>query len=323
VERVTRIAFATYPLEPLITDDDLLVAQELAAHGLTVDAVPWDGDVEWDAYAAVLPRSTWDFHHRLREFRRWLDTLTMLGVPTLNPPRLLQWNLTKQYLRSLETLGIPVVPTLWATGHHARDFSFTHAVTRAEWSGGVVVKPIVSASAHDTWVADGTEPEQDERRFRAALEASAHGLMLQPFLPEVRTAGEWSLIFIGGRFSHAVLKRPADGDFRVQEAHGGSSVAANPDPEIVKAGELAVVATAECTQLTAAEILYARVDGVVRDGRFLLMEFEAVEPALFFGSAPDSAARMASAIASALARLHTSNRRTSDHSRASRNYDRL
>jgi hypothetical protein len=61
-----------------------------------------------------------------------------------------------------------------------------------------------------------------------------------------------------------------------------------------------VHAAANCTQLTAAEILYARVDGVVRGGRFLLMEFEAVEPVLFLASATGAAARMASLIRSSL-----------------------
>ena len=131
-------------------------------------------------------------------------------------------------------------------------------------------------------------------------DASNDGLMLQPFLPGIRAHGEWSLVFIGGRFSHAVLKRPAEHDFRVQEAHGGSSVAAVPDVEIMSAAERAVRAAARCTQLTPDDILYARVDGVMHDGRFLLMELEAVEPALFFELAPDAAARMASRIALAL-----------------------
>jgi Prokaryotic glutathione synthetase, ATP-grasp domain. len=299
---VTRIAFATYRSAPLITDDDQLVARALAAHGVTVDGVPWDAAVEWGAYAAVLPRSTWDFHHRLPEFRRWLDGLASLGVPTLNPTRLLQWNVTKHYLRSLEARGIAIVPTCWvAQDSGAR--SLSGVVAREGWSGAVVVKPIVSASAHGTWVAQGTDPDDDEIRYRTALDASVHGLMLQPFLREVSVEGEWSLIFIGGQFSHAVLKRPADGDFRVQGEHGGSSVAMDPDDELVEAANRAVVAAAACTQLSAADILYARVDGVMREGRFLLMELEAVEPALFFSLAPDAVAHMASAIARTLQHL--------------------
>ena len=301
---MTRIAFATYRAAPLITDVDELVVGALAERGVAVDGVPWDGPVEWDRYAAVLPRSTWDFHHRLPEFRLWLDALASVGVPTLNPSRLLQWNLSKHYLQSLATLGVGIVPTLWVTSEPGGARSLGRTVAEQGWGGAVVVKPTVSASAYGTWVAQRSDPAGDELRYRAALEASAHGLMLQPFLPEVRTQGEWSLVFIGGQFSHAVLKRPAEGDFRVQREYGGSAVAAEPDVQIVDAAARAVAAAAACAQLGATDVLYARVDGVVHDGRFLLMELEAVEPVLFFGLGPEAPARMATQIVTALARLH-------------------
>ena len=301
MEQGSRIAFATHPSSPGITDDDQLVVRALAERGIDVDGIPWDAAVSWEGYAAVLPRSTWDFHHRLPEFQQWIARLTSSGVPTLNPARLLEWNVTKRYLRALEDRGIDVVPTLWASVSADTSVELAHIVNRAEWEGAVVVKPVVSASAHDTWVALGRDRAQDERRFAASLSASTHGLMLQPFLPEVQTGGEWSIIFLGGQFSHAVLKHPAAGDFRVQEAYGGSTVPARPAAHLVDAAERAVHAAAACTGLTPPEILYVRVDGVERDGRFVLMEFEAVEPVLFFASAPESAGRMASLIESALA----------------------
>ena len=298
--RDTTIAFATYGSAPHITDDDQLVVRALAERGVEVEGIAWDAPTRWERFAAVLPRSTWDFHHRLPEFQRWLARLGELGVPTLNPARLLEWNVTKRYLRALENRGVDVVPTLWASGSPESRVELADIVTRAEWEGAVVVKPVVSASAHDTWVALRSDRAHDERRFAASLSASTHGLMLQPFLPEVQSGGEWSIIFLGGRFSHAVLKRPAAGDFRVQEAYGGSTVPARPAAHLIDAAERAVHAAAACTGLTAAEILYVRVDGVERDGRFLLMEFEAVEPVLFFASSPGAAERMASLIHAAL-----------------------
>jgi glutathione synthase/RimK-type ligase-like ATP-grasp enzyme len=300
MERPSRIAFASYASKPHITDDDQLVVRALAAHGIEVDSIPWDAPVRWDAYAAVLPRSTWDFHHRLPEFQRWLEQLTTSGVPTLNPARLLEWNVTKHYLRSLEARGVDVVPTLWAAAVPDAHVGLADHLSRAAWSGAVVVKPVVSASAHDTWVALRRDPEQDERRFEASLAAATHGLMLQPFLPEVQAEGEWSIVFLGGEFSHAVLKRPAEGDFRVQESYGGSTVASRPATHLVEAAARALHTAADCTQLAPAEILYARIDGVARDGQFLLMEFEAVEPVLFFASEPSAAGRMASLIRLAL-----------------------
>jgi glutathione synthase/RimK-type ligase-like ATP-grasp enzyme len=91
------------------------------------------------------------------------------------------------------------------------------------------------------------------------------------------------------------------GDFRVQLEHGGSADARQPDDHIVRTAEQAMEAMARCTHLRSDEILYARVDGVVQKGRFLLMELEAVEPCLFLGLAPDSAARMALCLEAAVA----------------------
>jgi hypothetical protein len=41
--------------------------------------------------------------------------------------------------------------------------------------------------------------------------------------------------------------------------------------------------------------LYARVDGLLVDGVFMLMELEVIEPSLFLGLAPEAADRLATA----------------------------
>jgi hypothetical protein len=304
-----RIAFATYKRNPGITEDDALVAHALRRRGTRVDGVPWDSAVDWESYSAVVARSTWDFHHRLPEFRRWLDHLTVRRIPTFNPTRLLRWNTTKRYLHQLQLLGIDVIPTLWTAegegegkGDGAQKLDdLLQSISRAGWPGPVVVKPIVSASAHGTWVAHDVQRETDQNRLRASLAASTQGLMLQPFLTEIQAEGEWSLVFLGGAYSHAVLKRPMAGDFRVQVEHGGSAVARDPAEHIVRTAEQAMEAMTRCAHLRAEEVLYARVDGVVQKGRFLLMELEAVEPCLFFGLAPQSADRMAACLETAIA----------------------
>ena len=41
------------------------------------------------------------------------------------------------------------------------------------------------------------------------------------YLPSIETQGETSLLYFGGRLSHAVNKRPLRGEFRIQEEFGG------------------------------------------------------------------------------------------------------
>jgi hypothetical protein len=113
--------------------------------------------------------------------------------------------------------------------------------------------------------------------------------MVQPFLPEIVTEGEWSLLFIAGIFSHAVLKRPADGNFLVQSEFGGTSVPATPPPRLVDDAALALGSA-------PGRSLYARVDGVRRGDRLILLELELLEPDLFFRFGPGSAERFAEAL---------------------------
>jgi hypothetical protein len=93
-----------------------------------------------------------------------------------------------------------------------------------------------------------------------------------------------------------VRKLPRAGDFRVQEEHGGTTAGYEPDAEIVvqatdmlRAGPPGI-----------ARCLYARVDGCVVDGRFMLMEMELLEPSLFLSADPAAPDRLASALLSRL-----------------------
>ena len=114
--------------------------------------------------------------------------------------------------------------------------------------------------------------------------------MLQPFMPQVVEEGEWSLLFFAGEFSHAVLKRPRGDDFRVQAEFGGSADPVEP-PAALRDGAARVLEAVE------GPWLYARVDGVrAKDGGFLLMELEMLEPSLFLGTHGPAAARFADAV---------------------------
>jgi hypothetical protein len=119
--------------------------------------------------------------------------------------------------------------------------------------------------------------------------------LVQPFQPEIQSEGEWSLIYFDGEFSHAVLKRPAAGDYRVQNDFGGTAELLEP-PAAVLEGSAAALAAAK----TRRPPVYARVDGIVAGGRYLLMELELIEPYLFLPLAPGSSEHLATAIANRL-----------------------
>ncbi len=284
-ERLRRVALATYDARPEPTEDDRLLAEALSTRGVSVDAVPWsDPRARWNAFDAVVARSCWDYFHRAGEFHTWLDRLEADGVRVHNDVGILRWNADKTYLRDLEAAGIPVIPTRWldvasptTLGELRRDTGW----------GEVVVKPTVSGGAHRTWrSAPDADAVHDEQ---LAEMIGAGAVMVQPLVREIEREGEWSLVFFGGAYSHAVLKRPRAGDFRVQSEHGGSLEPAAPEATVIAAAARAIGAIPFGREAP----LYARVDGCIVDGRLLLMELEVLEPELFLRCSVESAGRLA------------------------------
>ena len=125
------------------------------------------------------------------------------GVPVVNSPATLRWNLDKRYLRDLEAAGVPTVPTLWVEP----DGGPFDPSALALPAGEIVVKPSVSGGGYRT---ARYEPHEHEaaRAHVAELVGSGRTAMIQPYQPAVDVDGEAGLIFLGGRFSHAIHKDP-------------------------------------------------------------------------------------------------------------------
>jgi hypothetical protein len=285
---MTRIAVLTPdPADPSYAGQWPGVLQRLAdalqASGVTVEPTPWTEHIE-DAsaltgYPLVLPVIVWGYH---RDHARWMsacETWTTAGVRMLNPAQVIGWNSDKSYLGRLADKGVAIPATIWVEGVTQADVDAAFDRLGVET---VVVKPRVSGGAWKTLRLSRGQPLHD------APEGPA---MIQPYLPTIETEGETSLLFFGGRFSHAVNKRPVNGDFRIQVQFGGQYVAL-PEPP--------ADALALARQTLAAidqDLLYARID-MARDGdgNWLLMEAELIEPDFYLGSAPEGGARFAEAV---------------------------
>ena len=116
---------------------------------------------------------------------------------------------------------------------------------------------------------------------------AAGDVLVQEFLPEI-AEGELSMVYFDGVFSHAIRKRPPEGEFRSNSRYGPTRAAETPAGEVAEQGAAALRVLPEMP-------LYARVDGVVRDGALIVIEVEVLEPALFMEFDPPSAERFAEA----------------------------
>jgi glutathione synthase/RimK-type ligase-like ATP-grasp enzyme len=290
------IAFATSAAWPALTPDDRLAADACRALGVRVSPAVWsDPPVEWSKFDAIIVRSTWDYHKRYAEFVQWIGELERDGCRVWNPCPLLRWNANKRYLADLERRGVPIVPTAWMAD--GSDGAVRAVMNERGWDD-VVVKPTISATAHGMRRVRRADLERGIRDHRehAAGVGPKEEVLVQPFMREIGTAGEWSLVFFGGAFSHSVRKRPVAGDFRVQTEFGGSSVAEAAPAGIVAAAERVVAAV-------EGPWLYARVDGVETADGFRLMELEMLEPLLFFELDPRGPTRFAEVVTAVIRAL--------------------
>lgn len=283
---MSRAAFLTLANPTGFHIYDHLAVPPLEALGWMVETLPWTTEaVSWSEYDLVVIRSTWDYQHDPEAFLRKLETIEHAGTRVLNAVATCRWNLDKRYLRDLERGGVPIIPSLWPGRLDAASLGRAFALFGTD---RVVAKPLIGANADDTFVlpADAS-PVTHPKAFSTFTHRP---LLLQPFVDSITTRGEVSLFYFDSEYSHAVLKTPKPGDFRVQEEHGGIIRSHHPAQDLLETGERTLAAIRE-------RLLYARIDLVrLSDGSPAVIEVELIEPSLYFPYDPASPARFAHAL---------------------------
>lgn len=249
-------------------DEDADLTSFLKNKGLDVVPTVWnDENVDWKSYDVAIIKSPWDYHNNLQEFLNWLDHIERQSVKVLNPVEIIKWNADKHYLKDIAEKQLPVI----ASEYLEKGSSFGQHFFEVFGVDQLVVKPCVSAGAQNTVTINRDNFDERSKDINAFLEEQDY--MVQPFVEEIKN-GEWSFLFFNGKYSHCSLKTPKQGDFRVQHYHGGSISYPTPEP-------LHTQQAGAYLKSLPHHTLYARVDGVIVDHSFKLMELELIEPYLF------------------------------------------
>jgi glutathione synthase/RimK-type ligase-like ATP-grasp enzyme len=280
------IVLATCGEWPDLSVSDAELARELTDRGHRVTARPWNTAPlsEFTSADMVVLRSNWDYHHDLARFDQWLGEVDDSPAVLHNPAHLVRAYLNKSSLVDLSDAGF-VTPRTLATP----EFDADAAVDWADRHGfdRVVIKPSVGASGFGVELVACHDLAAAAERWRQ--DPDRRPLLIQEFMPQVQ-GGEHALVFFGGRFSHALLRTAADGDFRVNGAYGGSmSLLKNPSQALIEFGHKVEAAL-------PGPATYVRIDVVGDESGFAIMEVEVNEPALGLHLAPGSAARFADAL---------------------------
>ena len=271
-----KIALLTCDKFPSLIDADKPLIPAFAVKNIIAEAVIWnDTNINWLDYDYLIFRNTWDYYENQTEFDDWLDKIEKLGVKTLNAISVIKQNKHKFYLKSLLEKRVNVIPTIFIDKTSSLNLK---NLIPTNWEK-IVIKPAYSAGSYLTELFEKSDIELINSRYSTI--AAEKDLLLQEFIPEIKTFGETSLVFFNKKFSHAVNKQAIAGDFRIQKQYGGIYSLTNISFEILSQAQ-------EILNNFDTTLLYARVDGIIINNKLHLMEVECIEPDLYFNLAEDS-----------------------------------
>lgn len=288
------------PTDPLITPDDQIAVNDLRALGFTLEPIVWGSNIHsLSDFDLVVVRSPWDYmdsEENQAQFMQWVEDLETAGVPLANPAHFMQWLLDKHYLKDLGTQGINIIPTQYY--EKGAQLNLLDIFSR---KGAFILKPCISAAGFGLfYIQSQTDALQFQDEVNQRIKNSSY--MLQDFIPEITQNGEWSLIFLGGKYSHSVHKKPGPESILVHAERGGSVNFKQPPQHIIDfANQVYCAVSPAYTKATHKTcnpdlILYLRIDVIDTSSGPVVIECEGVEPELFFRAQVDSEKRFSQAI---------------------------
>lgn len=241
---------------------DRALADALRREGIHANIVSWEDPHPWISFDLLILRSCWDYHLHYADFCHWLSEIKAMGAVLANGISRIESNIAKERQMQLLSCGsIPIIASTVCTSMEEACASF-----QKEYQGLAVIKPSVSASGYHTALV-----RNEEALIRTGRQILDDGnkIILQPYIDAV-CDGEISMIFFHGIFSHAVRRYP-----------GITATKHAPVPIDVPATEWLDAANAVCRELSAENLLYARIDLVPYRGAIHIMEVELAEPELY------------------------------------------
>jgi len=269
--------------------DSAVLMKALEKRGVESRSVAWDDpSVNWAEPDLSIIKSASNYGLNPNSFIHWAKNVEQ-KTRLWNTSGLVEWNHDKHYLRDLESKGVPMPQSIFV--EKESDEGLSHILSGLGWSE-IVIKPTISVGSFGLkrFKADSLEAENylveltkkgfSQKFMGDTYTFSPSDAIVQPFIREI-VNGEVSLLYFGGVFSHAVIKKAKEGDFRSHPIWGASVEKHAPTVEELRVGEI-VLNTMDSTE-------YARIDMVNTSKGPLIIEVELIEPFLFFDMFPETA----------------------------------
>ena len=276
-------SFVTWEIPNLeeLFEEDKLLQHGFEEHGVQAQPVVWNQPgIDWSQFDLALIRSTWDYMDEKEQFLRVLSQIEASSCRLFNPLEAVRWNIDKHYLFDLKEWDVPIIPTLQASDVRPNMVAMLFANSQTQT---VILKPTVGLGGSHSYRV----PVDELTNKLEALRTSEPGreYLVQPFIEDIVSEGEWSYIYFNRKLSHVLLKKPAPGDYRVQGIYGGIIQLADPSPQDLAQAESVIAKL-------PFDLLYARLDFVRVEGQLAIIEVELIEPIFSFNLVPESIAHL-------------------------------
>ena len=265
-----------------VLTEDGLIHDELIKLGLKVTRKDWDDQLfKWEEARILLIRSTWDYFHRFKEFKKWIDNVNSKSI-LINTYEQLIWNFDKHYLKDLEQKNINIPSSIFIKKGSSK--SLKEVMSENNWNC-IVIKPTISGAARHTYKVDSKNVANISKNFSELIKEE--DFIVQEFQKNIINKGEVAVVLINGEYTHAILKLAKKGDFRVQDDFGGTIQNYEPSQEMIQFAQESI------KSLTPTPV-YARVD-IIWDNNdeMAVSELELIEPELWFRNNPSAAEKIA------------------------------
>lgn len=251
--------------------EDLLLKQHLENEGYNVQIISWeDPKISYNDYFGLILRSVWGYQNKYSEFKTWLSMVKNIGIPLFNNVDIILDNIKKdKQFEILYKHNIPYIDTEFIFDVQKLDTYINNEFPK-------VIKPIISGSGNNTFTLNSKENiNQIKEIYKKLLVEKDNGIMLQPFIPEIKD-GEFACIYIDGINTHNMLRFP-----------GVLSV--KHKPFFLNDIPVSVSNLAQKVSMLEEykDYLYMRIDIVLVNNEPLIMEVELAEPDLLFKYIPD------------------------------------
>lgn len=263
-----------------------LLRNALEERGITTRLVTWEDEaINWEEPSLAINRIVTTYMFHPEQFLEWAKKVEKT-TPLWNPSPAQEWNLHKKYLLELDEHGVNVPETILIEQNTTK--SIDEILSLFDWDNVILKSSIGEGSAGlRRFKRDSPDFEPHFRKLNRdgyqqvyefmdrVFEYPARDTIIQRYIPEIETVGEASLFYLGGEFSHAVLKVPKSGDFKAHSIWGADVNHYAPSEKEVQVGF-------DSLEIVGHPVEFARIDMIPSKPEPYIIEVELIDPFFFF-----------------------------------------